>query len=162
MSSPSFAEELRSRGDQALTELFAARPDLLTPVPTDISALAARANSQPSLFRARDQLTQWELDVLTAMVILPEPFSELEVLQLVGKEAINTIDFSGCADLHIEMARSTGFLQMSAPLSANFLLGSDHTPQINKSEGTQDCSRWSNSTSRTNGMGSTTRTSCRC
>jgi hypothetical protein len=92
MSSPSFAEELRSRGDKALAELFAARPDLLTPVPSDISALAARANSQPSLFRARDQLTQWEFDVLTAMAILPEPFSELEVLQLVGKEAIKTIE----------------------------------------------------------------------
>lgn len=92
MSSPSFAEELRSRGDKALAELFAARPDLLTPVPSDISALAARANSQPSLFRARDQLTQWEFDVLTAMAILPEPFSELEVLQLVGKEAIKAIE----------------------------------------------------------------------
>ena len=92
MSSPSFAEELRGRDDKAIAKLFAARPDLLTPVPSDISALAARANSQPSLFRARDQLTQWQFDVLNAMAILAEPFSEIEVLQLVGKAAHETVN----------------------------------------------------------------------
>ncbi len=92
MSSPSFAEELRGRGDKALAELFTARPDLLSPLPSDITALAARANSQPSLFRARDVLTQWQFDVLTAMALLDEPFSEIEILQLVGKEAIKTIE----------------------------------------------------------------------
>ncbi len=92
MSSPSFAEELRGRDDKSLAELFSARPDLLSPVPSDLSALAARANSTPSLLRARDVLTQWQFDVLTAMVILEEPFSEIEVLQLVGKEAIKTIE----------------------------------------------------------------------
>ncbi len=92
MSSPSFAEELRGRDDKSLAQLFAARPDLLSPVPSDLSALAARANSMPSLFRARDVLTQWQFDVLTAMALLSEPFSEIEVLQLVGKEAIKTIE----------------------------------------------------------------------
>ena len=91
MSSPSFAEELRGRDDKAIAQLFAARPDLLSPVPSDLSALAARANSQPSLFRARDVLTQWQFDVLTAMAILEEPFSEIEVLQLVGKQAHATV-----------------------------------------------------------------------
>ena len=70
MSSPSFAEELRGRDDKSLGELFSARPDLLSPVPSDVTALAARANSTPSLLRARDVLTQWQFDVLTAMVIL--------------------------------------------------------------------------------------------
>jgi len=92
MSSPSFAEELRSRDDKSLAELFAARPDLLSPVPSDLSALAARANSTPSLQRARDNLTQWQFDVLTAMTILEEPFSQIEVLQLVGKEALKTLE----------------------------------------------------------------------
>jgi len=91
MSSPSFAEELRNRDDKAIAQLFAARPDLLSPVPSDVAALAARANSQPSLFRARDCLTQWQFDVLTAMAILSEPFSEIEVLQLVGKSAHQTV-----------------------------------------------------------------------
>ena len=76
MSSPSFAEELRSRDDKSLAELFSARPDLLSPVPSDLTALAARANSTPSLLRARDVLTQWQFDVLTAMAILTEPFSQ--------------------------------------------------------------------------------------
>ena len=42
-SSPSFAEELRKRDDATIAALFSARPDLLSPVPSDFSALAARA-----------------------------------------------------------------------------------------------------------------------
>ena len=81
MSSPSFAEELRGRDDKSLAQLFAARPDLLSPVPSDLSALAARANSMPSLFRARDVLTQWQFDVLTAMALLSEPFEPIRCIQ---------------------------------------------------------------------------------
>ncbi|MEN9324956.1 MAG: hypothetical protein RL414_710, partial [Actinomycetota bacterium] len=88
---PSFAEELRKRDDQSIAALFSARPDLLSPVPSDFGALAARANSVPSLLRARDVLNKWEFDVLTAMVILQEPFSEIEVAQLTSKDSITII-----------------------------------------------------------------------
>ena len=63
MSKPahrSFADDLRGRDDAALAALLAGRPDLLSPVPPDISALAARANSTPSISRALDSLNQWE------------------------------------------------------------------------------------------------------
>ena len=38
----SLADELRARSDEQLRELFVLRPDLLSPLPTDITALAAR------------------------------------------------------------------------------------------------------------------------
>ena len=92
MSATSFADELRNRTDDAIASLFAARPDLITPIPSDFSALAARANSAPSLLRVRDSLNRWEFDILTAMCALAEPFSALEVLSLTTKAALSTIE----------------------------------------------------------------------
>lgn len=85
--SQSFADELRSRSDASLERLFELRVDLINPVPTDIASLAARANSVPSVLRARDSLTRFEFDVLTAAAICEEPFSENEVLAITSKEA---------------------------------------------------------------------------
>ena len=56
MSTNSFADELRSRSDEELARLCELRPDLLTPVPPDIAALAVRANSTPSLMRATEKI----------------------------------------------------------------------------------------------------------
>ena len=39
-----FADELRARSDEDLATVFKLRPDLVTPVPNDFSALAARAS----------------------------------------------------------------------------------------------------------------------
>ncbi len=89
--SSSFAEELRSRSDAEISTLFSARPDLLSPVPTDVSALAARASSMPSVMRARDGLTKWELDILTAATILNEPFGPIELLSITAKSAKSAI-----------------------------------------------------------------------
>ena len=82
MSKPahrSFADDLRGRDDAALAALLAGRPDLLSPVPPDISALAARANSTPSISRALDSLNQWELEVLELMASLEVPISLKDV-----------------------------------------------------------------------------------
>lgn len=49
--SRSLADELRARSDENLQALFSQRPDLLSPLPTDITALAARASSSPSIAR---------------------------------------------------------------------------------------------------------------
>ena len=49
---PSFAQELRDRSDEDLTKLLSLRPDLITPVPADMTALSTRATSAPSLLRA--------------------------------------------------------------------------------------------------------------
>ena len=87
MSVNSFADELRARSDEAIAELFAVRPDLLSPVPTDLSALSARANSTPSLMRALESLNKFQLEVLTAASTLTQPFSKSELLSVSVPEA---------------------------------------------------------------------------
>ena len=67
MSANSFADELRGRADEVIAALFSARPDLLTPVPSDFSALAARANSTPSLMRIMESLNKHQLEIITAV-----------------------------------------------------------------------------------------------
>ena len=87
MSVNSFADELRARSDEAIAALFQVRPDLLSPVPTDLSALSARANSTPSLMRALESLNKFQLEVLTATCILNEPFSKAELLSITTADA---------------------------------------------------------------------------
>ena len=87
MSVNSFADELRARSDSAIAELFQVRPDLLSPVPTDLSALSARANSTPSLMRALESLNKFQLEILTSACILNEPFSKSELLSVSTPEA---------------------------------------------------------------------------
>lgn len=82
MSVNSFADELRARSDEAIAELFQVRPDLLSPVPTDLSALSARANSTPSLMRALESLNKFQLEVLTSACILNEPFAKSELVSV--------------------------------------------------------------------------------
>ncbi len=71
----SLADVLRTWDDPALVELLRARPDLITPVPTDLAALAARAGSVPSAARVLDRLDRFSLDVVEALAVLAEPMS---------------------------------------------------------------------------------------
>ena len=87
MEMRSFSDYLRSVDDAALLDLFAARPDLVTPVPPDIASLAVRACSAPSLARAIDSLNQWQFQVLEAAASLNEPFLEKSVVTLTDAEA---------------------------------------------------------------------------
>lgn len=65
MSSPrSLADDLRGRDDAAIAHLLRARPDLLHPVPPDLTALASRATAGPSLSRCLDTLDALHLHVL--------------------------------------------------------------------------------------------------
>jgi hypothetical protein len=61
-----FADQLRSLPDEALGALIQLRPDLVIPVPTDISALAVRAQSRNSVTRCLDGLDEFTLAVLDA------------------------------------------------------------------------------------------------
>ncbi|MDM4722220.1 helicase-associated domain-containing protein [Micromonospora sp. WMMA1363] len=62
----SLADHLRTLPDAALAALLQQRPDLVVPVPADISALAIRAQSRVSVARALDGLDQFTLQILDA------------------------------------------------------------------------------------------------
>lgn len=63
----SLADDLRGRSDDQLGRLLAGRPDLLHPVPADMTALAARAGSAISTARALDRLDGLTLAVAAAI-----------------------------------------------------------------------------------------------
>ena len=88
-----FADELRTRSDEDLAELFKLRPDLVTPVPNDFSSLAARATSTPSLVRALDSLNLWHYQIIEAACVLAEPFKKSEIISVTSEESTFAIDF---------------------------------------------------------------------
>ena len=61
-----FADQLRALTDEALSALVQLRPDLVVPVPADISALAVRAQSRGSVSRCLDALDEFTLQILDA------------------------------------------------------------------------------------------------
>ena len=67
------AEILRGLPDDALAAVLRLRPDLVTPVPSDTTVLAARAQSTISVARALDDLDQFTLEVLDGLRLLPNP-----------------------------------------------------------------------------------------
>ncbi|GGK20133.1 hypothetical protein GCM10010124_10920 [Pilimelia terevasa] len=63
----SLADVLRTLDDAGLAALLRRRPDLVVPVPTDLAALAARAQTRHSTARALDTLDEFTLRVLDAV-----------------------------------------------------------------------------------------------
>jgi len=80
----SLADDLRGRDDEALSALLRARPDLASPVPSDTSSLAVRASTRISVQRALDRLDTPTLQVLEALVALPEPVPVSDLARAVG------------------------------------------------------------------------------
>ena len=87
METRSFADYLRGLSDESLAALFAQRPDLISPVPSDLSSLAIRANSAPSLARAVDGLNEWQFQVLEACIAIDEPMTEKEIIGVTDASA---------------------------------------------------------------------------
>ncbi|WP_405660381.1 helicase-associated domain-containing protein [Streptomyces sp. NBC_00079] len=88
MSTPaaprSLAEALRNRDDASLAELLRARPDLITPVPTDLTQLATRAGTRASVVRALERLDRFALQSAQALAVAPDPAGYDELLGLLA------------------------------------------------------------------------------
>jgi hypothetical protein len=82
----SLADDLRARDDDALVALLQARPDLVSPVPSDIASLAARATTRPSVTRALDGLDRFTLQVVDVLVALPDYSTDDDVRRLLGAD----------------------------------------------------------------------------
>ncbi|CAM5431098.1 DNA-binding protein OS=Streptomyces tendae OX=1932 GN=GUR47_26645 PE=4 SV=1 [Streptomyces tendae] len=80
----SLAEALRVRDDVSLAALLRSRPDLITPVPTDLTQLATRAGTRASVVRALERLDRFALQTAEALAVAPEPASYGELLALMG------------------------------------------------------------------------------
>ena len=88
----SLADDLRARSDAALVALLRARPDLLSPVPSDLASLAARAATRPSVSRALDQLDRFGLQVVEVLCALPDHSTEDDVRRLLGADPTAVLD----------------------------------------------------------------------
>ncbi|MEU3852733.1 helicase C-terminal domain-containing protein [Streptomyces sp. NPDC029554] len=83
----SLAEALRARGDAALGALLRSRPDLITPVPTDLTQLATRAGTRASVVRALERLDRFTLQTAEALAVAADPAAYDELLGLMAGDA---------------------------------------------------------------------------
>lgn len=81
------SDDLRARTDAELAALLRARPDLASPVPADIAQLAARAVTQASAVRVLDRLDRFTLQVIDALVLLPDGTTSAAVRRSLGVPA---------------------------------------------------------------------------
>ncbi|WP_369189547.1 helicase-associated domain-containing protein [Streptomyces sp. R08] len=80
----SLAEALRTRDDASLAALLRSRPDLITPVPTDLTQLATRAGTRGSVVRALERLDRFALQTAEALAVASDPASYDELLALMA------------------------------------------------------------------------------
>ncbi|QKZ20677.1 helicase C-terminal domain-containing protein [Streptomyces chartreusis] len=80
----SLAEDLRVRDDASLTMLLRSRPDLITPVPTDLTQLATRAGTRASVVRALERLDRFALQTAEALAVAADPAAYDELLALMA------------------------------------------------------------------------------
>src|SRR4029079_14951581 len=95
------ADHLRALDDGALGALIQPRPDLAVPMPTDISALAARAQTRVSVARALDGLDQFTLEVLDGLRFagrMEETTSIEALLSLIGGTGVDPADARAAVD----------------------------------------------------------------
>ncbi|WP_330317019.1 helicase C-terminal domain-containing protein [Streptomyces platensis] len=81
------AEELRTRTDRGLVGLLRARPDLLNPVPGDVTQLATRAGTRASVVRAVERLDRFVLQTAEALAVAPDPCPYDTLGALMGGDA---------------------------------------------------------------------------
>ncbi len=72
------------RDDASLTMLLRSRPDLITPVPTDLTQLATRAGTRASVVRALERLDRFALQTAEALAVAADPATYDELLALMA------------------------------------------------------------------------------
>ncbi|GGX28041.1 hypothetical protein GCM10010297_56790 [Streptomyces malachitofuscus] len=80
----SLAEALRGRDDVSLAALLRSRPDLITPVPSDLTQLATRAGTRASVVRALERLDRFALQTAQALAVAADPATYDELLGLLA------------------------------------------------------------------------------
>ena len=84
-------EAVRALTPEQLTTLLTLRPDLTYPLPHDLSELATRSTTTPSVARAVDGLSAWLRLVAEALAACPDPSTTADVSALTGHpEAVTT------------------------------------------------------------------------
>ncbi|MFE9307674.1 helicase-associated domain-containing protein [Streptomyces sp. NPDC006706] len=83
----SLAEALRARDDASLAALLRSRPDLITPVPTDLTQLATRAGTRASVVRALERLDRFAQQTAQALAVAGDPATYGELLGLMASDA---------------------------------------------------------------------------
>ncbi|WP_431994648.1 helicase-associated domain-containing protein [Streptomyces griseoflavus] len=108
----SLAEALRGRDDVSLAALLRGRPDLVTPVPTDLTQLATRAGTRASVVRALERLDRFTLQTAQALAVAPDPATYGELLTLLAGDD----GAGGAADPAVSAAlpRALGVLREQA------------------------------------------------
>ncbi|MDN3359925.1 helicase-associated domain-containing protein [Actinomadura sp. DC4] len=92
MSTDTYADWLRARDDDELRALFACRPELITPVPADITALSSRASAPSALSRALDRLDRLALSVFEALLVLPFPTTYGDLVAATGADVRGAVE----------------------------------------------------------------------
>jgi hypothetical protein len=112
-----FVDQLRSLPDEALGALIQLRPDLVVPVPSDVSALAVRAQSRGSVARCLDGLDEFTLQILDAARLSRSPETALTSMTAI----LALAEGAGPEDVRVAVDR----------LRARFLLyGSEEALQV--------------------------------
>ncbi|MEU7378709.1 MULTISPECIES: helicase-associated domain-containing protein [unclassified Streptomyces] len=83
----SLAEALRARDDASLAALLRSRPDLITPVPTDLTQLATRAGTRASVVRALERLDRFAQQTAQALAVAGDPATYEELLGLMASDS---------------------------------------------------------------------------
>ncbi|WP_404789374.1 helicase C-terminal domain-containing protein [Streptomyces pristinaespiralis] len=101
------AEALRARDDEELAALLRARPDLLSPVPNDVTQLATRAGTRASVVRALEHLDRFTLQTAEALAVAPDPAPYGTLLALMAGD-------DGDADVAAALPGALGTLRRQA------------------------------------------------
>lgn len=133
------AEELRTRPDDALATLLRARPDLLSPVPTDLTQLATRAGTRASVVRAVERLDRFALQTAEALAVAPDPCAYETLSALMAGDAPEAAESPegahapGAADEHDEQPPDQA-AQAAQPAQATHEQAPDHLAQATREQ----------------------------